>query len=1223
MAVKDIVVDDGGLDTLSAALKRQIEMSPSNFAKSCGVCHVGGGQLEYDRDMQLYGQAGDGNEGDRYTWRPTRIEGGSVISGSMVEVSTNPGNELYQDNNSEVDCALCHMKTLKVAAAWYKSIGCGSGNPVGPSDNPTCDPGDPRFSYTAGSIYDSYNRNAAVSVGFFKQAASAGIGASINLSTGAISGNPATIPGTSIAGVPNSANCAQCHARNEGDNIGLPGEAQQNGGMIAGYGNFFRITQAGEAFDLDKIDGNGTCVDCTNASKWNEFGCKTGMGKRSQKTGQGSSDRFGPGLCLMCDMLGKWSDPYAFCGIVASQCNEKAGTDIVSDNNPYSLIGGDGRPMQVPDKMPDVDVHDISGQGMQCGTCHYSVTASVAEPLPARTVSAVVGGTQYVYTYPTNTNIQKMDHQTAQGYSMLEHADDQIDGTVSCAGCHTERHHPALVENGGTLVSPTPLHTKFPALHINKIDCRTCHIPAVYSSPGRLLFRDWTAGGYRQTEGSNGNANHFDFAYNFLEGSMAPMAPLKVWVTTPEGTKITPVLPSLLPVWTGSAVKDPSIIGADGVEVMGWAPAKTRDVTAAAALISARNASLGIRLNGTNDHPLFEGFQLTDPLKIESKTKIDLLAAELANSTGAGYATHSKVRDPRMNLFPIFFDPSHGVVRSRWALGGDKSGGCISCHSSSNPASPNYSSRSIGFFDGSKDMMKNGMMQAADYDCETNPMLIQAFDGDHNGFLSCIEPMPGMPACGSSAEFDAYASGYTSMGEPNGEVGQCKKYVADGLMQAFGVQNSTPGAAMDGIEFMQMMATREGTYAAGCNPMLRMFGYADGGSSKVMPPTGTGCQQSDYFSRAEIRQHFQKNLQQSKFNPVVAGKTWVNPITNTSGGVPATMNRVFGIVAVGKNPTNTAHVNKFDLAATCYNPMDGSRFSCPDGGLVATTVSESQLLGYTDHDASSLMNPGTAGVEKPMAFFNATADPATSKVVSFDSTGTSCGNAPCTFAWNFGDGDTGSGEAVSHTYATAGSYQATLTVTDALALKSSVTNTANAVEINTAPFVSGLTSASVAGYAVTFTDDSADAQDAPADIKTTVNWGDGTTSSALTAGTIFSHTFVTSGTYTISHSATDSGGMSATERLKVTVPLKFKVTASTSPALDGVVMILKYNGTSKASCTTTGGSCSFSNVLPGTYAVQAYRSGYLFDGDAGTAGNQNPAAVVVGSDQTVLFTHTP
>ena len=72
-----------------------------------------------------------------------------------------------------------------------------------------------------------------------------------------------------------------------------------------------------------------------------------------------------------------------------------------------------GAPMKVPGKMPDTDVHDGSSQGMTCATCHYSLSGTI----PSRTISS--GST--VYTYPT-TSFEKMDHNFAKGYSMLEKA---------------------------------------------------------------------------------------------------------------------------------------------------------------------------------------------------------------------------------------------------------------------------------------------------------------------------------------------------------------------------------------------------------------------------------------------------------------------------------------------------------------------------------------------------------------------------------------------------------------------------------------------------------------------------------------------------------------------------------------------------------------------------------------------------------------------------------
>jgi len=903
--------------------------------------------LEYDRDMNAYG-AGSAT-GDKYTWL---IPTPASPLGRIVDIAATPSvqsTQLYGDNKAETDCLMCHMNEIRPAAAYYKNTMDCATSGVGPYDNPNCGSTmitpfgpmpDNRFSFNIGDFYDSYNRNIAVSYGYFKAAASAGIGASVDLSTGSVSGMPTTLEGSKIAGTPNSGNCAQCHARSEADNIGLPGEAQAFGGMIAGYGNFVRLTDAGQAIDMDKINPDGTCAgNCTNDTKWTEFGCKTGMGKRSQKTGYGSSDRFGNGFCLACDMFNAWSNPQSFCALptIKSDCFQKTrNPELISDNSPYTLIDmAAGAPAKIPEKMPDVDVHDASGQGMKCASCHYTVSGAVA----SRTIS----GNGSTYTYPA-TSLEKMDHQVAKGWSMLEKGMDQIDGTVTCESCHTTMTHPNLVQNGGTLYAPQPAHTGFPALHLEKIDCRTCHIPNVYSSPGRLLFRDWTAGAYRQPEGSNGNANHFDFAMNLLEGAMSPMPPLRLWVTTPEGTRITPALPSLLPIWTGSAIR------ASDNFVMGWSPAKTRDITGAAAIVAKNNPQFGIRMNGTNDHPPFQGFQLPDPLKIESKAKIDAMAAELGTSLTGVVAAHSTIRDPRINLNPIFFDPSHGVLSKDWALGAGSKGGCRMCHSSSNPASPSYSVVSVGFFDGNKELLQNGMMQMANADCD-NPMIKSMFTGgtpQNPNPWTCIENSPWTGQC------DASAYGTTSMGVANGTIGACKEYMASMLAPAFGV-TADPAFRMDGIEFMQMMAVREGAVAAGCNPMMMLFGQ----------PTGCSPDGSQLYSRDEIRLHFQKNLQQSKFTPSVAGSAWTNPITGAAGTVPTTMGRVFGIVGVGKNPDNPNHVNKFDLGATCYNPMNPAQtFPCDDSpsgvmqgmDFIKTSVNANQLLGYDPTYQAGLMD---------------------------------------------------------------------------------------------------------------------------------------------------------------------------------------------------------------------------------------------------------------------------
>ncbi len=79
----------------------------------------------------------------------------------------------------------------------------------------------------------------------------------------------------------------------------------------------------------------------------------------------------------------------------------------------------------------------------------------------------------------------------------------------------------------------------------------------------------------------------------------------------------------------------------------------------------------------------------------------------------------------------------------------------------------------------------------------------------------------------------------------------------------------------------------------------------------------------------------------------------------------------------------------------------------------------------------------------PTATFAAKADGTT---VSFDATGsTAAGTKRVTsYAWDFGDGSTGTGATVSHTYATDGTYQIKLTVTDSAGYTASTTQSVRA-----------------------------------------------------------------------------------------------------------------------------------------------------------------------------------
>ena len=136
-----------------------------------------------------------------------------------------------------------------------------------------------------------------------------------------------------------------------------------------------------------------------------------------------------------------------------------------------------------------------------------------------------------------------------------------------------------------------------------------------------------------------------------------------------------------------------------------------------------------------------------------------------------------------------------------------------------------------------------------------------------------------------------------------------------GLAQQMGMP-ADPMMRMDGVEFMQMMAIREGGSAPhagspnGCNPMMQIFGLP------------TGCTGAEYYSRGEIKLYFAKSLQQSFFTPAMAGQTWTNPVTGGLSGPGNPGQSVRRIRTIKKNPGNPAHVNMFDFGATCRNPLD-------------------------------------------------------------------------------------------------------------------------------------------------------------------------------------------------------------------------------------------------------------------------------------------------------------
>jgi len=256
-------------------------------------------------------------------------------------------------------------------------------------------------------------------------------------------------------------------------------------------------------------------------------------------------------------------------------------------------------------------------------------------------------------------------------------------------------------------------------------------------------------------------------------------------------------------------------------------------------------------------------------------------------------------------------------------------------------------------------------------------------------------------------------------------------------------------------------------------------------------------------------------------------------------------------------PKNSAPVASFTATPSAANPLtvqfNASASSDPEGiGTYAwdfgddtsgqgKTVSHSYqaagpytvTLTVTDNGTPAMTGTATRQVtvtasnRAPAANF--TADRVSGNVpltAAFDGSDSSDPDGTIAqYSWDFGDGKTGSGIRASHVYETAGTYQATLTVTDEKGSSASASRTISVSEPDKNPPVADFTASVTTGSAplkVRF-------MDASTGSPSSWEWdfGDGSSSSVKNPPT---HTYTAAGNYSVSLTVTNADGTDSVTR---------------------------------------------------------------------------------------------
>lgn len=260
-----------------------------------------------------------------------------------------------------------------------------------------------------------------------------------------------------------------------------------------------------------------------------------------------------------------------------------------------------------------------------------------------------------------------------------------------------------------------------------------------------------------------------------------------------------------------------------------------------------------------------------------------------------------------------------------------------------------------------------------------------------------------------------------------------------------------------------------------------------------------------------------------------------------------------------------------------------------------------------------------SGALAPVAVLSANPTAGTAPLpVTFSGTGSFDQDGSITsYAWSFGDGTTATGAQVTKTYSVAGTYTATLTVTDDSGRTGTASQSITVSAPNLPPIAVITTSATTGAAPMAITFGSSGSSDPDGTISSYAwTFGDGTTGS----GAQVNKTYSTAGTYTVTLRVTDNRGATATASTTIVVTANpattlrvqsitlTKATTSRGKTITAVVKVTNLNGAAVSSVTVNG---RWSGLISGNTSART-----------GSAGTVSFTSSRFNTSGTVTFTVT-